>query len=202
MNSTLPTAEQLLAAIAHRRSMGLSRIDPEKPVDVELIEMMIQAANWGQSHNDTEPWRFTVFAGKGREKLAEIYGNYYKQAHPDDFKPEAYEASKNRAFLAPVWISIGMEPGRNEDGSLMMTEAEELMAVATAVQNLHLMASGFGLAGMWHSKGVSISPYVADELGLVAPAKLLGFFFFGWPSGEWMEGERKPWQDKVRMVLE
>lgn len=99
-----------------------------------------------------------------------------------------------------MWISIGMAPARKADGSLQMSEEEELMAVACAVQNLHLMASALGLAGMWHSKGPSVHPAVARGLGLEAPDRLLGFFMCGWPSGDWLSSERRPLAEKVRWV--
>lgn len=192
-------AENLMTAIAHRRSMGLSRLKPD-PVDRALIEQMLEAANWAPSHGDTEPWRFTVFAGEGRAALAELF----EKAHQEDAanNPQACsrESARKRAFAAGVWISIGMVPGRKADGSLLMSEEEELMAVACAVQNLHLMASALGLAGMWHSKGISVHPAVARGLGLEAPDRLLGFFMCGWPSSKWFTGSRRPLAEKMRWV--
>ena len=188
---TLPSvdaANTLFAAIKHRRSTGLSRLKPDA-VAPDLIEQMLEAANWAPSHGDTEPWRFTVFTGEGRERLAGLF----EAAH-------GQEGARKRAFAAPVWISIGMEPGRKEDGSVLMTEDEELMAVACAVQNLHLMASALGLAGMWHSKGSSVDPVVAQGLGLELPARLLGFFMCGWPSTDWPISIRRPLSEKVRWV--
>lgn len=181
-------ANILLTAIRSRRSMGLSRLKPD-PVSHDLIAQMLEAANWAPSHGDTEPWRFTVFSGEGRERLADLF--------------EAADGSagaRKRAFAAPVWISIGMEPARREDGSLLMSEDEELMAVACAVQNLHLMAQALGLAGMWHSKGSSVHPAVARGLGLEAPARLLGLFMCGWPATDWLTSTRRPLTEKVRWV--
>lgn len=188
--------ENLMNAITHRRSMGLSRLKAD-PVDRALIEQMLEAANWAPSHGDTEPWRFTVFMGEGREALAELF----EQAHQEDtaHNPQArpHESARKRAFAAPVWIAIGMVPGRKADGSLQMSADEELMAVACAVQNLHLMASALGLAGMWHSKGVSSHPAVARGLGLETPDRLLGFFMCGWPSSDWFTSARRPLTEKV-----
>lgn len=188
MENREQNAGALWTAITQRRSMGLSRLKPD-PVDRRLIERMLEAANWAPSHGDTEPWRFTVFSGEGRETLAELF----EAAHGD-------ENGRKRAFAAPVWISIGMAPARREDGSLLMSEDEELMAVACAVQNLHLMASALGLAGMWHSKGTSAHPAVARGLGLESPARLLGFFQCGWPATDWPAGTRRPLSEKVRWV--
>jgi nitroreductase len=183
-----PDSDALYRAILHRRSMGLSRLKPD-PVDRALIERMLEAANWAPSHGDTEPWRFTVFAGEGRVELAEILKRVMQE-----------DAAQKRAFAAPVWISIGMVPARKDDGSLLMSLEEEMMGVACAVQNLHLMASALGLAGMWHSKGPSVHPEVARGLGLEEPDRLLGFFMCGWPSSEWFTSTRRPLEEKVRWV--
>lgn len=188
--------QALLDAIAHRRSLGLARLGPEA-VDREIIETMLEAANWAPSHEDTEPWRFTVFSGDGRAKLADLFGEAYRADAGESFREDRYEANRARASHAPVWIALGVAPVLKEDGSLKMTEEEEIMAVACAVQNLHLVASAYGLAGMWHSKGTSVHPVVAEGLGLARPNRLLGMFFLGWPIVDWPAGERGPWEEKV-----
>jgi nitroreductase len=190
----------VLAAIKERRSMGLSRLRPD-PVERELIERMLEAANWAPSNEDTEPWRFTVFTGDGREKLADLFEAAYREIISTDLRPRANDKdARKRAFAAPVWISIGMSPGLKEDGSRVVDEDEELMAVASAVQNLHLVAQASGLAGMWHSKGTSVHPVVARGLGLEPPARLLGFFMCGWPAGDWNVGTRRPLSEKVAWI--
>ena len=191
--------DNLLAAIQHRRSMGISRILPN-PVDRIVIERMLEAANWGQSHGDTEPWRFVVFMGEGRHQLADHFEFAFHQEHPDGAKQGALEGYRERAFSAPVSIALVMQPSQLEDGSLKMSLEEELMAMATAIQNLHLMASAQGLAGMWHSKGLSVSAAVAESMGFREPAQLLGFFRCGWPSSEWPAGERGDLANRVEWV--
>lgn len=170
--------------------MGHSRYS-QAPVDKQVIDLMLEAANWAPSHEDTEPWRFQVFMGDGRERLAELF----LLANSD--KNGAAEGCRKRAFSAPVWISLGMKPKLNDDGSLLMGEEAEVMAVSCAVQNLHLMAQVQGLAGMWHSKGSSVHPEVAKALGLSPPSRLLGFFMCGWPSTEWLDSHRGPVEEKT-----
>ena len=192
----------LLDAIAHRRSLGLSRLKPH-PVDRALIEAMLQAANWAPSHEDTEPWRFTVFSGEGRNRLADMFGKAYRTDAGEEFREDRFEAHRARAMSAPVWISLGVSPALNEDGSLKMTEEEEVMAVACAVQNLHLVASAFGLAWVFHwYYGVLFmigallaygfqkkSPAKAEEYtypiasGIMAGGALMGVALIFWQNG-------------------
>ena len=182
--------------IAGRRSLGLARLK-EDVVDPQIIRQALEAANWAPSNGDTEPWRFTVFTGEGREELGKAFAEAYRLDAGDGFREETHQAMLERGTDAPLWISIGMTPGLRPDGSRAMTDDEEIMAVACAVQNLHLVLTAYGLLGMWHSKGSSVHPHVASFLGLEAPSRLLGFFWAGYPKVEWPEGERGSWEEKV-----
>ena len=193
----MPTEmETLLDVISRRRSLGLARLKPE-PIDRAIIEKMLEASNWAPSNGDTEPWRFTVYTGDSRIKLGDAFAEAYRQDAGDDFDPRTFDGYRDRGTSSPLWISIGMTPKLNEDGSLYMLEDEEIMAAACAVQNIHLVATAAGLVGMWHSKGVSTHPHVASFVGLKPPSRLLGFFWAGYPTVPWPEGERGPVEDKV-----
>lgn len=193
------TPDQIRQAIAARRSMGLSRLDNERPVDQQTLAQILEAANWAPSHKDTEPWRFVVFTGQGRETLADLFAQAVATtANPENHHlPETQDGARKRAYAAPVWIAIGVEPGLDENQNPLVPEWEEIAAVAAAVQNLHIVAQAHNLAGMWHSKGLSVHPTVQNGLGWSPRSKLLGFFMLGHPAAEWLPGERTPWQDKV-----
>ncbi len=180
--------------------MGLAHLKPE-PLERSVIEQLLEAANWAPSHKNTEPWRFTVFSENGREKLAGIFEAADRADQAAGKLQVAAdligEAARKKAFAAPVWISIGMKPKLKEDGSLLLPEEEELMAVACSVQNMHLMARALGVAGKWTSK---THPVIAKELGLEAPSKLLGFFICGWPAADWPEKSKGPVAEKVNWI--
>lgn len=194
--------EALCRAIKNRRSMGVARLLPD-PVPAYLVERALEAADWAPSHGETEPWRFTVYVGESRHALGEAFAEAYRiDAERDgEFKQNVFEGQRERAWGSPVWVSIGMQPALRPDGTMKMTEEEELLAVACAVQNFHLVANAQGLAGMWLSKGVFRHPHVAEFVGLTPPhGRLLGFFILGWPAIPWPEGERRPLHEKVRWV--
>lgn len=193
-----PLEMPLFRAIETRRSLGLARLK-EDPVPPDVLAQLLAAANWAPSHGDTEPWRFQVFTGDARERLGDWFAEAYRQdaEASGNFKPETWAAHRDRALSAPAWISLGLSPARRDNGDLLMTITEERMALACAVQNLHLAATAHGLTGLWHSKGVSVHPHVRDQLGLLPPEELWGFFFLGYPKVPWPDGERGPWQEKV-----
>ena len=130
---------------------------------------MLEAANWAPSHGHTEPWRFTVFTGEARHKLGEVFAEAYRMVTPAERFDEAVMAfTRDRVLLAPVWISIGMEP----DAVKKMPEWEEISAVAMAVHNMHLMACSLGLGCKWSSGATSRHPHVAQFLGLTTASAI------------------------------
>lgn len=192
----------LLKGIRDRRSFALKQLSPE-PVDLNLIQLMLEAADWAPNHGHTEPWRFTVFAGEGRSALSDAFGEAYRLVTPaEKYNETAEQAQRDRVWQAPVWISIGMVPGLNEQGMPRFPEWEEIVAVGCAVQNAHLAASALGLGAKWTSGTVALHPHVAKFVGLEPPARLLGFLYVGRPAVELPTGVRRPLEDKVRWVLE
>ncbi|HSX78201.1 MAG TPA: nitroreductase [Candidatus Saccharimonadia bacterium] len=190
--------QTLYDALKDRRSINLRDLLPD-PIALTCLEQMLEAANWAPSHGHTEPWRFTVFAGEARHKLGEVFAEAYRLGTPAERFDEAIMAfTRDRVLLAPVWISIGLQP----DAVKKMPEWEEISAVAIAVHNLHLMTCGLGLGCKWSSGAASRHPHVAQFLGLQPPAQLLGFLYVGKPAKAWPPGQRRPMADKVTWMVD
>lgn len=188
--------------IRRRRSFKPVALKPDG-VSREVLEKVLEAANWAPSHGQTEPWRFSVFAAEGRRGLGEAFSAAYKAHAGEKYSEEQFVSFRDRVWSAPVWISIGMVPGLKPDGTRAMPEVEEIEAVACAVQNLHLMATAMGLGGKWTSNETIMKASVAKYVGLPEHGKLLGFFFLGYPVAEtWPEGKRRPLTEKVRWFTE
>jgi nitroreductase len=181
--------DDVLALLRQRRSFGLKDVLPD-PIERGAIELILEAANWAPSHGATEPWRFTVYSGEGRRGL----GNAFLAAATGDPKAEAKQ--RDKVWMAPVWISIGMLP------SAKNPEWEEIVAVGSAIQNAQIMASQLGLASKWSSGAVGTHPLVAEFVGLQPPARLLGFLYVARPARPWPAATRQPLAEKVRWVEE
>lgn len=200
--TTSKEIQTLLETIRERRSYALPQLSPE-PIDLAAVEVMLEAANWAPNHGKTEPWRFTVFAGEGRQGLSAAFGEAYRQLTPSaSYTAAAEQAQRDRAFAAPVWISLGMQPGLNDRGLPRMPEWEEMIAVGCAVQNAQLAATAQGLGCKWTSGSVVTHPHVMQFIGLEAPARLLGFLYVGAPAGAKPAGNRRTLADKVRWVID
>ena len=42
-----------------------------KNIEKEKIQRLLENANWAPNHKKTEPWRFIVFQGESKQKLAD-----------------------------------------------------------------------------------------------------------------------------------
>jgi nitroreductase len=202
MTTAPPATHTLLDAIRNRRSFSLKQLS-SAPVDLAMVQVMLDAANWAPSHGKTEPWRFVVYSGAGRQGLSDAFGAAYRQLTPVERRdPVAEQGQRDRVWQAPVWISLSMAPALNGRGEPAMPEWEEIVAFGSAVQNAHLVGASLGLACKWTSNPVATHDSVAAFVGLVPPGRLFGFLYVGYPAEPWPEGARRPVGDKVRWVAE
>lgn len=185
------------ALIRRRRTIKPADMS-DKPVENRHLAAILENANWAPTHGMTEPWRFFVFTGEARRRLADFLQATYKKLTPTaQFRADKFEKLGQVPLLAPVGIAIGMK--RQESG--IIPAIEEVEAVACAVQNMHLTASAIGMAAFWSSPAVVYRPEMAKWLGLTENDQCLGIFYLGWPRNEaWPEGQRGFIEDKVTWV--
>lgn len=185
------STQTLLDLIHHRRSIKQNQLKPD-PIPREWVEQMLEAANWAPNHGASEPWRFTVFAGESRRALGQAFAESYRLGiPPEKYNPGALQVQRDRVWLAPVWIALGMQPGGHHP------EWEEVAAVGAAVYAAQLVAFSHGLASFWTSGMPLLHEHTARFVGLKPPARLLGFLYVGYPSVPWPQGVRSGWQGKV-----
>ncbi|MGI4871322.1 MAG: nitroreductase family protein [Janthinobacterium lividum] len=186
--------QQLNELIRTRRSVFTAQLEPGRIIPDDLIWQLLENANWAPSHKRTEPWRFIVFSGAGRQKLADFQAELYKQTAGPKFNEGKYEKLLTNPTNCSHVIALGLHrsPG--------LPEVEDVEAVACAVQNLALSAHAYGLGGYWSSGGITYTEEAKAFFGLGPDDKLLGFFQLGYLRAQPPAGQRGPVQDKVRWV--
>lgn len=166
----------------------------DRVIDESIIHELLQNANWAPTHGMTEPWRFTVFVGDARKRLADFLADTYQSiTTPETYKPNKHSGMKENALRAPVVIAIGMK--RQESGKI--SELDEIQAVACAVQNMHLTATAYGLGGFWSTNIAACSDAMRDFIGLSVQDRALGLFYLGYPEQEWPTSQRGPIEEKI-----
>jgi len=183
--------------ISSRRSVYPTMYSGEI-INDDIINQILENANWAPTHRLTEPWRFTVFAGEGLSKLAEFQSNLYRQKAEasNSFDENKFLKLLNKPLLSSHIISIGMKRDEKE----CVPEVEEIASVACAVQNMYLTATAYGVGCYWGSGGVTYYEEAKPFFGLNKNDRLLGFLYLGIPKSKWPQGRRNSINDKVNWV--
>ncbi|CAM4281457.1 nitroreductase family protein [Lacicoccus alkaliphilus] len=164
-------------AIRTRRSVKLFK-DTE-PLDRETVESLIEAATWAPNHYFTEPWKFFVVQGEGREQLSDVMRKWATAKADDPGSPEAEKRIMKVAakpMLAPTIIIVVLS--RDLDNKKAVY-TEDVCAVAAAVQNLLLEAHSKGIGAIWKSGAAYHAEPVKDFFKLRQDEEILGAVFLG-----------------------
>ncbi|HRQ87444.1 MAG TPA: nitroreductase [Bacteroidia bacterium] len=176
------------ALIRRRRTIKPADM-ADRSVEARHLAAILENGHWAPTHGLTEPWRFFVFTGDGRTRLADFCQSLYRRLTPEDaFRQDKFDKLRAQPLKAPVVVAIGMKRQPIEK----IPEIEEIEAVACSVQNMHLTASALGMAAFWSTPPIVYTDEMRQWLGLSDPRdRCLGFLYLGWPeSEEWPEGKR------------
>ena len=182
--------------IRHRRTVKPALMDPNLEIPDELLDELLENANWAPTHGFTEPWKFIVFSGGSRALLGEKLQDIYSESTPQDqYRQDKFEKLGQNPTLAPLVLAICMKRGENPK----IPEIEEIEAVACAVQNMHLTAAAAGLGAFWSSPPILESEEMKKFLELDQEDRCLGLFYLGWlkEGQEWPKSSRSPISEKV-----
>lgn len=162
-----------------------------------MLASLLDAACQAPTHGLIEPWRFLVFTGAARGRLAAQLPAVYDAVTPLEQARADKREKLSVVFLqAPVVIVLACHhpPG------CKIPLLENQLAVACAAQNFHLTAHAAGLGAMWSSPPLVSSEQARPVLGLDPHDHALGFIFVGWPRADMPTpvSIRRPWTEKTR----
>lgn len=184
---------ELSALIRRRRSVFPKSYLTDRPVDREVIEELLENANWAPTHKLTQPWRFQVFhSPESRNQLGDYMAEYYRKNTPPELFSEE-KMIKNgenpRRSGAVIAVILHREPAES------IPEFEEIAAVAMAVQNMWLSCTALGLGCYWSTPKAALE--AGEFLGLAPNERCLGFYYLGWHEMPEIAGKRGAIAEKV-----
>jgi nitroreductase len=166
----------------------------EKCVTKEIIQDILENANWAPTHGKTEPWRFTVIQGESRSDLADFLQALYKEIIPESqFNKKKYIHLRKNPMEAPLIITLSMKRQIIEK----IPEIEEIEAVAIAAQNMMLTAAAYGLGSFFSTPKIIYNERAKSFLSLGAKDKWLGILYFGYPANGIIKSARDSVDTKV-----
>lgn len=183
--------------IRSRRSVYPKDYTGEK-VDESIIRQMLENANWAPTHKITEPWRFIVYSGEGRIKLAQLQSEVYKKVTQQDgtYREERFMNLQRKPLESSHVILIYMK--RDEKKSV--PEIEEAGAVFCAIQNMYLTATAYGIGCYLSTGGVTYFEESKAAFGLHPEDRIIGFLQVGIPRHQNQMGKRNPIDTKIQWI--
>jgi nitroreductase len=186
----------ILEAIKTRRSIGKVK---DQMVPRELIEKIIEAGTWAPNRYLTEPWRFFVISGEGRNSLSKVMEDIVIESGIDSESEEGkkkLEKEKNKPFRAPVIIAVAADVTVDDK----VLRLEELGAVNAAIQNMLLAAHGLGLAGYWKTGKACYSHKMKEFFGLKEKDEVLAFIYLGYADMEKKPPHKRPVSELTKWI--
>lgn len=186
-------ADKNLNEIILNRRATPPRFLAKKEIPKEIIMRLLENANWAPSHKKTEPWRFRVYLGESKKKLAkDIYDLLQlKIKSGEPINPQKVEKFYEMLQHVPVAIALFMQ----RDPAERLPEWEEIAAVSMAVQNMWLSATEMDLGAFWATPG--FLPHLSEILNLKPGQKAMGFFYVGQVALEYPAPGRGRVEDKI-----
>ncbi|WP_142686708.1 nitroreductase family protein [Chitinophaga polysaccharea] len=165
--------------IRNRRSIYADEF-VSKELPVHILQEILTNAIWAPTHKMTEPWRFIVLQGSQLEKfgnyMAAYYRSYYQSKMPEAAFETKYTFLRNYPLKAACMIAIILVRSK----TISLPEWEEVAAISSAVHNMALTCTAFGLGSYWNTSGASVD-YVTG-LGLADNERSLGLMMVGYPD--------------------
>jgi len=152
----------------------------DRDVPQELIEQLLDVAVCTPVHYCTDPWRFLVIRGKGRERFGQYMANYMKKGMDDPdsaSNQKKLEIIAGKPMRAPVIIAVAA--AKSDDPRVLMVE--DIASANLACYNILLAAEELGLAAIWRSGTMTYDDDMVRDLGFEEGSALTGFIYLGYP---------------------
>jgi nitroreductase len=166
---------ELAQLIKERRTINAYE---DRPVSVELVKELLDAARWVPNHKMTQPFRFILTVGDGRKRLAEVSRNAAKKKEKDpDMREQAGEAGYQKLMGSPVLLCVVMK----ENPNLGIRE-EDYASASCVIQNLHLLAMEKELGMAWKTPAYILQSDFREAIGVEPGEKIVGLIHLGYPA--------------------
>ena len=164
-----------LEKLIHGRTSGMT-IDRDRPVERDMIERIVNAAQAAPNHRKTRPLRVAVLQGASRLAFGQAVAEVMAARGEEDHKVEKARTKYGRA---PVVLAVASASGETE-----LETAENNYAVAAGIQNMLLMIHAFGLTALWSSPAKGAEQAMNTFCGFPDGTTMVGVIYLGWGTRE------------------
>ncbi|MBP1966120.1 nitroreductase family protein [Paenibacillus aceris] len=184
---------ELTKLIRERRSVHQFE---DRPLSVEFVTELLDTAVWVPNHRMTQPWRFVIILGEGRQKLAEIVRKFREANEPDPEKAkEIGQKLYNKFMSVPMFIAVVLQVNANP------TIAEEDYASAAClIHNFSLLAWEKGIGMVWETYPLLKVEAFREAFGVKPGERIIGSLHTGYPGRILSAQERIPAGERLTVI--
>lgn len=173
--SLASTETELARIIKERRSVH--QFD-SREVEPDLVRELLDTSVWAPNHRLTQPWRFVLVHGAGRERLANIARGNIEKRESDPAKREEMGRKFYERFMnVPVFLVVVQKENPN-----MAVREDDFAAMSCLIQNFSLLAWERGLGLVWESYPLLAQSEFRETLGIVAGERAIASLHIGYPA--------------------
>lgn len=141
----------MATAIQGRQHVGPKHLVAPGPSRTDIMDLFQNAAA-APDHDQLRPWRFIVIGDTARETLAQAFADALLERDAKA-SPEQLHDARSKAFRGPCLILAVVDL---RDPNPAVPDAEKILSLGCAVQNLLLSAQALGYAsGLTSGKALS-----------------------------------------------
>lgn len=167
--------------IIHSRISAMT-IDRDKPVDIDIIVRLTQAAQAAPNHRKTRPLRIAVIQDDARARFGEAVADTMRDNGDEAVK---VEKTRTKYLRAPVVLVVAAAQGKSD----LETE-ENRYAVAAGIQNMLLLIESLGMTALWSTPAKGTNDTMTSFCDFENTDHVVGIIYAGWGTREPVTHER------------
>jgi nitroreductase len=182
---------------AIQRRTSVRRFRPDQ-VPRDTIARLLDAAVRAPNHKLTEPWRFAVFTGRARDRLAELKARHRLKRYADPESAEARAGAdkvRREARETPAFVVVMCAVSPDD-----LTREEDYAAAMMAVANLMIAAEALGLGTYLKTGGIMRDAGLTEMVGLEQGFRVVGVVSLGYPADRENPRRRRSAAELTRWV--
>lgn len=142
------------------------------------LELLLKSGSRAPDHARLQPFRFLIVEGEARDRLGELMAASLARREPEAGEAQL-AAERAKPLRAPLIIVVAAQV----QASPKAPDIEQVVAAGAAAQNMLIVAHALGLGGFWRTGGAAYDADVKAALGLFPSDAIVGFLYFGTPTG-------------------
>lgn len=147
----------------------------KESISPEVIIELLNVAKWAPNHKLTEPWRFQLYVGEGKEKFVQAYIRSQPKVDGDISERVKKKAQYFRDIPVHLVVIMPEDPRQRRWD-------EDYGAVSTLIQNFQLAAWEREIGMIWRTNDWIYDPTFREEIGVTPGEKVVATMMIGYPE--------------------